>query len=85
MSWVDRFTSCNSDSLLLRWTIGMDSNRHNADLEAKYEAYFKLLYSKIEEYGIEPRHTYNMDEKGFLLGIIGRLKRIFDRALYERR
>ena len=37
------------------------------------------------EYGIEPQHTYNMDEKGFLLGITGRSKRIFDRALYQSR
>jgi hypothetical protein len=26
----------------------------------------------MREYDIEPRHTYNMDEKGFLIGIGGR-------------
>jgi transposase len=85
MSWVDRFIKRNNNSLLSRWTTGMDRDRHNADSEAKYRLYFELLHGKIAEYGVEPRHTYNMDEKGFLLGITGRSKRIFDRPLYESR
>jgi hypothetical protein len=32
---------------------------------------------------IEPRQSYNMDEKGFLLGRIGKSKRIFSKALWE--
>ncbi|KAI1669638.1 DDE-1 domain containing protein [Pyrenophora tritici-repentis] len=63
----------------------MDANRHKADSEEKYEAYFKLLHSKIAEYGIEPRHTYNMDEKGFMLGVLGRSKRVFSRRSYEKK
>jgi hypothetical protein len=85
ISWVDRFIKRNSESLLPRWTLGIDSNRHNADSGEKYKAYFNLLHSKITKYGVEPQHTYNMDEKGFLLGITGRSKRIFNRALYESR
>jgi hypothetical protein len=61
----------------------MDSNRHRADSEAKYKLYFDLLHSKIEEYSVEPRHTYNMDEEGFLIGIIGRSKRVFSRQEWE--
>jgi hypothetical protein len=38
----------------------------------------------MEEYNIEPRHTYNMDEKGFLTGVIGRSKRIFSKAMWDR-
>ncbi|KJZ69051.1 hypothetical protein HIM_11562 [Hirsutella minnesotensis 3608] len=33
--------------------------------------------SKIEEYDIAPCNTYNMDEKGFLLGVVNRTKRVF--------
>jgi hypothetical protein len=62
MCWVNRFIKSNSDSLLPR----MDSNRHNADLEAKHRLYFELLHAKIAKYGVEPQHTYNMDKKGFL-------------------
>ena len=83
MVWVDRFIRRDSDSLLPRWVAGIDRNRHNVDSGVKYNAYFNLLHGKIAEYGVEPRHIYNMDEKGFLLGITGRSKRIFDRALYE--
>ena len=34
---------------------------------------------------MEPRHIYNMDEKGFLVGITSRSKRVFSRQLYERK
>jgi len=63
----------------------MDSNRHNADLEVKYSLYFSLLQQKINQYSIKSRYTYNIDEKGFLLGITTRSKRIFSRQEYERK
>jgi hypothetical protein len=59
----------------------MDSVRHNADSESKYNLYFDLLYQKMEEYQVEPQNIYNMDEKGFLIGITGRSKRIFNKQL----
>jgi hypothetical protein len=37
----------------------------------------------MDRHAIEPQYSYNMDEKGFLLGKIGRSKRIFSRALWE--
>jgi hypothetical protein len=59
----------------------MDANRHQANSGAKYSQYFDLLHQKISQYDVEPRHTYNMDEKGFLIGIIGRSKRVFSRRM----
>ena len=82
-AWVTRFINRNSTHLISRWTAGIDSNRHKADSGAKYSLYFDLLQQKISKYDIEPCHTYNMDEKGFLLGITTRLKRVFSRQLYE--
>jgi hypothetical protein len=32
--------------------------------------YFELLREKISQYNIELGNIYNMDEKGFLLGIL---------------
>ena len=61
----------------------MDNSRYKADLGRKYSLYFNLLRKKIKQYYVEPRHTYNIDEKGFMLRVIGRLKRIFSRASYE--
>jgi hypothetical protein len=63
----------------------MDSNRHNAESGYKYKLYFDLLQQKITEYNIEPAHTYNMDEKGFAIGVLGRTKRIFSRRQYEKK
>ncbi|KAB2100039.1 hypothetical protein AA0119_g13350 [Alternaria tenuissima] len=37
----------------------------------------------MEEYGIDERNTYNMDEKGSYVGIAHRRKRIFSKALWE--
>jgi hypothetical protein len=49
----------------------------------KYGLYFELLRDKLGLYDIEPCNIYNMDEKGFLLGILTRSKRVFSRRLYE--
>ena len=57
--------------------------RHLADSKHKYELYFNLLHSKMEEHGIDERNTYNMDEKGFFVGIANRRKRIFSKAVWE--
>jgi hypothetical protein len=82
--WVSRFLERNQDHLTSKWTSGIDRNRHQADSEYKYKLYFHLLHSKMQEYSIEPRNTYNMDEKGFLLGAINRSKRVFSKQLYAR-
>ena len=84
-SWVTRFINRNSSELTSQWTAGMDANRHQADSGVKYRQYFDLLHEKISQYNIEPRHTYNIDEKGFLLGVIGRSKRVFSREIWERK
>jgi hypothetical protein len=85
LSWTDRFVKRHQEDLIMSWSTGLDRNRHNADSEAKYDLYFKLLHGKIEKYKVEPRHTYNMDEKGFLLGITGRSKRVFSKPLFMSR
>jgi hypothetical protein len=84
-SWVTRFINRHSIHMISRWTTAMDSNRHNADLEDKYRLYFDYLYRKIDYYQIEPRHSYDMNEKGFLIGNIGRSKRIFSRRMWEKK
>jgi hypothetical protein len=58
----------------------MDATRYTADLYIKYKLYFDLLHSKIEEHEILPENSYNIDEKGFMIGVIRRSKRTFTRA-----
>jgi hypothetical protein len=68
-SWVSRFLLMNSSNLTLRWQSGMDYERHQADSGPKYSLYFKLLDNKMKKYNTEPSHIFNMDEKGFMLGV----------------
>ncbi|EDU45948.1 conserved hypothetical protein [Pyrenophora tritici-repentis Pt-1C-BFP] len=63
----------------------MDRTRHLADSESKYRLYFELLHQKITEYYLEARDIYNMDEKGFLISIIGKSKRIFSRRQWDKK
>ena len=57
----------------------MDANRYNADSGHKYKLYFDLLQQKISKYNVELRYIYNMDEKGFIISIISRSKRVFSK------
>ena len=61
----------------------MDRECHLADNKRKYKLYFNLLLSKMQEHEIKERNTYNMDKKGFFVGIAHRRKRIFSKAVYE--
>ena len=83
--WVTRFLHRNQDTLTPHWTPGMDRNRHEADSEYKYKLYFDLLHTKMKEYDILPENTYNMDEKGFMIGNTQRSKRIFSKVMWERK
>jgi hypothetical protein len=80
-SWVTRFLNCHPDRLTSQWATGMDKEHYNADSWRKYEQYFGLVDQKMKQYRIATQHTYNVDEKGFAIGKIGRSKRIFDKAL----
>jgi hypothetical protein len=81
--WVDCFVQRHPNQLISKWTMAMDNSRHKADSGRKYSLYFDLLREQIEQYHIEPCHMYNIGEKGFMLGVVGRSRRIFSRTLYK--
>ena len=81
--WVDRYIERHQVDLISRWATGIDRARHQADSISKYTFYFSLLREKISKYDVEAGNTYNMDEKGCMLGILTRSKRVFSRRLYE--
>jgi hypothetical protein len=81
--WPGRFIKRHESELLFRYTTGIDSSQKRADSAAKYTLYFELLARKIEEYDIQPENIYNMDEKGFLIGVVSKSKRIFSKRKYE--
>jgi hypothetical protein len=63
----------------------MDGNRYQTDSEAKYTLYFDLLHQKMQQYDVEPENTYDMNEKGFLVGTTSRSKRVFSKVLWKRK
>ena len=83
--WVDRFIDRHHDELFTRWGPSIDRVRHQADSLDKYDSYFDLLYEKIAEYEIEQRLSWNMDEKGFMIGVLGRTKRVFSKQSWVKK
>jgi hypothetical protein len=61
----------------------LDSNRFRADSYNKYKLYFNPLHEKMQEYEVEAGNVYNVNEKDFMLGTIGRSKRVFSRQSWE--
>jgi hypothetical protein len=84
-TWVTDFLKRYTDRLLTAWTTPMEAGRYEADSYEKYRYYFDLAHAKMAEYDLQPENTYNMDEKGFAIGVTGRSKRIFDKVLYSKK
>jgi hypothetical protein len=82
MSWVDRFLHRNHDHLTVRWAPPIDRVRQQADSIDKYDSYFDILHQKIKDYGIKKRLTFNMDEKGFMIGVQSKSKRVFSKVVW---
>jgi hypothetical protein len=61
----------------------MNVMRHHADSQCKYKLYFELLHHKIVQYDNQPHNRYNMNEKGFMIGVTGRSKRVFSQLQWE--
>ena len=84
-TWVSKLLHRHPDELITAWSTPIESTRHEADSAERYRLYFNLLAKKVKEFKVLPRDTYNMDEKGFMLGVIGKTKRVFDKVLYKQR
>jgi hypothetical protein len=63
----------------------MDATRHRADSHLKYKLYFDLLHAKMKEYNVLPENLYNMDEKGFMIGVIGHSKQVFTQRQWDKK
>lgn len=83
-NWVSRFIKQHEDELVNRYTTAIDASHKRADSVLYYSLYFDALEQKIQEYDIQQEDIYNIDEKGFLIGILPKGKRVFSRRTYER-
>ena len=82
-NWSAGFKARHKDILDCRYLNTIDLARHKAESEASYSQYFTILRQKIEQYSIQPQNCYNMDEKGFLIGHLQKVRRIFPTALMQ--
>ncbi|KAF4547059.1 Hypothetical protein D9617_62g044160 [Elsinoe fawcettii] len=80
-NWCSRFIERHKDELDSHYLNYLDLERHQADSVASFEQYFSIIGKKMDGYQILPENTYNMDEKGFLLGKITKSKRVFPKDL----
>jgi hypothetical protein len=83
-NWSQAFRARYEDILDCRYLNNLDLSRHKADSQALYEQYSTILRQKMDKYNIQPHNCYNMDEKGFLIGHLQKVKRIFPKALMKK-
>ena len=79
--WVSRFVGRHRSELESAYLNNLDLERHRADSVHSYEVHFNTINQKIQQYQISEDNIYNMDEKGFLLGRLNKVRRIFSRDL----
>ena len=75
-NWVARFYQRHRTRLASIYLRTIDHKRKMADNSQHFQHFFDLLREKIEKFRIQPRHIYNMDEKGFIQGISRTTKRV---------
>lgn len=78
-----RFIHRNKRDLVAKWVRSLDRTRSKANSSDYYKLYFNLLHQKMKQYNILPSNSYNMDEKGFAIGILGNSKQVFSRQYWE--
>jgi hypothetical protein len=83
--WISRFLHRYPNELLTASSALMEKQRHDAALYNSFRLYFNLLHSTIKQHVVEVENTYNMDKKGFMIGVIRKSVGIFDKKLFRLR
>lgn len=79
--WCSLFVKRHKDRLDSRYLNSLDIERHQPDSLTSCEQFFSILGKKMEEYQILSENTYNMGQKGFLIGRITKAERFFPKDL----
>jgi hypothetical protein len=69
-SWTSNFMKRWSTELDAKQLNTMDVSRHKAESVSTFKQYFEVVSRKVEQYDIQPKNMYNMNEKGFLIGYL---------------
>lgn len=84
VNWVSRFL-LRHPSLKSRFSTPKDRERIVAEDVGVFRKWFDLFIGQVNKYKIKPRNIYNMDEKGYAMGMIGKARVIVsqhDRVAY---
>ena len=77
--WVDKFLHRHPD-LKTKFLSPMDKNRNNtASDPATIAHWFELYITMKQKYNVEDQDTYNMDEKGFMLRVLKKVKYVISK------
>jgi hypothetical protein len=78
-NWHKRFLS-RHPALKPVYSRALDNDRAMNNNPETITEYFNVLKSTMEEFKIKPQNIYNMDEKGFLIGVIKKSMRVLIEA-----
>jgi hypothetical protein len=79
-NWPSKFVQRHRDKITSQYLCGFDLSRKKADNYWLVNNYFELVQKKRNQYNYLPGNIYNMDEKGFLIGILQKTRRIFSKT-----
>ena len=79
-NWVSRFIKRYKDKIKLSYLTPADIARKRANNSYQYKLFYELLKEKIKKYKIKVHNIYNMDKKGFLIGVLNKSKRIYTKS-----
>ncbi len=73
-NWASEFVRKNKDTITSKYLVSFDLDRKKADNWWLIDHFFGLLQEKWKKYDYAPHNVYNIDEKGFLIGILKEVK-----------
>ncbi|KAF1928543.1 uncharacterized protein M421DRAFT_62232, partial [Didymella exigua CBS 183.55] len=71
------------NDLLTAWSAPIEKQHHDAASYDSFCSYFNLLHSTIKQHSIQPENTYNIDEEGFIIRVMSKGFRIFNKQLFR--
>ena len=79
IAWLRRFFNCHPEHST-KFASGLNRQRALSSKPEPIKDYFRNLQTLLRKYKFLPHNIYNMDEKGFLLGLSNKAKVIVRRG-----
>lgn len=76
--WTDQFLH-RHPQLKSKFVAALDKERSEAQDPENFAHWFNLYRTTIQEYDIKPENRHNMDEKGVMMGYIGKVRVIISK------